>query len=93
MVTAFAKNNVHETQMIQLTAHKNLQSLNFYKKASMEQQKDMGHVLSSYSGPATGDVNDQYTSPFFQVLGCTINIGLPMSNTQTQQNVPIFEQL
>ena len=46
MVTALTKHNVPETQIIQLTGHK---SLNAYKKASMDQQKDMSHILSSYT--------------------------------------------
>ena len=41
MVTALTKHNVPETQIIQLTGHKHLQSLNAYKKASMDQQKDI----------------------------------------------------
>ena len=98
MVTALTNKNVPETQIIQLTGHKNLQSLNSYKKASMEQQKDMSHVLSSYSAPAKtptpfGDVNDQSYQSFFSgatLTGCTINVGLPSSNTQTQQNVSII---
>ncbi len=48
MVTCLTKNSVPETQIIQLTGHKNLQSLNSYKKASLQQQKEMSHVLSSY---------------------------------------------
>ena len=78
MVTALTNKNIPETQIIQLTGHKNLQSLNSYKKASMEQQKDMSHVLSSYSAPAKtptpfglGDVNDQSYQSFFS--GATLN--------------------
>ncbi len=48
MVTCLTKNSVLETQIIQLTGHKNLQSLNSYKKASLQQQKEMSRVLSSY---------------------------------------------
>ena len=51
MITALVKNDIPETQIIQLSGHKNLHSLNCYKKASMEQQKDMSHILSSYSLP------------------------------------------
>ncbi len=53
MVTCLTKNSVPETQIIQLTGHKNLQSLNSYKKASLQQQKEMSHVLSSYKKPET----------------------------------------
>ena len=37
MITALVKNDIPETQIIQLSGHKNLHSLNSYKKASMEQ--------------------------------------------------------
>ena len=81
-VTALTNINVPETQVIQLTSHNNLQSLNSYKKASMEQQKDTSsHVLSSYSAPTPfglGDVNDQSYQSFFPgatLTGCMINVG------------------
>ena len=50
-MTTPCKENVPETQIIQLTGHRNLQSLNSDKKASLQQQKDMSHILSSYSEP------------------------------------------
>ncbi len=39
MVAYLTKNSVPETQIIQLTGHKNLQSLNSYKKASLQTAK------------------------------------------------------
>ena len=47
MITTLAKDNIPETQIIQLSGHHNLHSLNSYKKASLQQQKEMSHILSS----------------------------------------------
>ena len=98
MITALVKNDIPETQIIQLSGHKNLHSLNSYKKASMEQQKDMSHILSSYSlpGQASKSIKDN-SAPlplhsYFagaQLTGCTINIGLPSTSTASQQNITI----
>ncbi len=38
-MTYLTKHNIPETQIIQLTGHRNLPSLNNYKKASLEQQR------------------------------------------------------
>ena len=46
MITTLAKHDVPDTQIVQLSGHRNLQSLNAYKKASLQQQKDMSHLLS-----------------------------------------------
>ena len=96
MVTCL-KNNIPETQIIQLTGNKNMQSLNSYKKASLQQRKDMSHVLSTYkkpeinpssfpSTPLSGTLNqDLRTQSFFAgatITGCTINIDFPTA-TQT----------
>ncbi len=98
MVTCLTKNNIPETQIIQLTGHKNLQSLNSYKKATLQQLRDMSHVLSSYKMPETnpsstpskvlsGTMNqDLRAQSFFagaSLTGCTINIGFPTA-TQAQ---------
>ena len=53
MVTSLTNSNVPETQIIQLSSYRNLQSLNSYKKASLEQQRDMSHILGSYKEPTT----------------------------------------
>ncbi len=88
MVTCLTKNSVPETQIIQLTGHKNLQSLNSYKKASLQQQKEMFHVLSSYkksetnpsssypTTPSSGTVNQDLSAQFYfagaAITNCTI---------------------
>ncbi len=63
MVTCLTKNSVPETQIIQLTGHKNLQSLNSYKKASLQQQNEMSHVLSSYKKPESNPSSSYPTTP------------------------------
>ena len=89
MVTCLTKNSIPETRIIQLTGNKNM--------ASLQQQKDMSHVLSSYkkpeinppsfpSTPLSGTMNqDLKAQSFFAgatITGCTINIGFPTA-TQT----------
>ena len=67
--------------------HKNLQSLNSYKKASLQQQKDMSHVLSSYKKPEINMNQDLRSQSFFAgatITGCTINTGFPTA-TRTQK--------
>ena len=54
-VTALTNNNIPETQMIRLTGHNNLQSLNSYKKASMEHIKSFTEFI--WEG------NSQYEMP------------------------------
>ncbi len=66
MVTCLTKNSVPETHIIQLTGHKYLRSLNSYKKASLQQQKEMSHVLSSYKKPET---NPSSSYPTIQSSG------------------------
>ena len=46
MISTLAKHNVPETQIIQLSGHRNLHSLNAYKTATIDQQKEMSHILS-----------------------------------------------
>ncbi len=56
-MTCLTNHNIPETQIIQLTGHKNLPSLNNYKKASLEQQRGrstlsgwLGHGLTTFWG-------------------------------------------
>ncbi len=49
MITKLANSDVPDNQIImQLSGHKNVQSLNCYKQASLKQQQHMSHILSSY---------------------------------------------
>ena len=72
--------NIPETQIIQLSGHRNLLSLNSYKKASLEQQRDMSHILSSYKEPTTTSAGatvpkgEQSTSSMFH--GATLLVVL-----------------
>lgn len=92
MISKLAKHNVLETQIIQLSGHRNLHSLNAYKTATIDQQKEMSHILSiSCSGKnTTNGSSTMKTDPhtvsqnphsFFQgahLSGCTLNIGFPL---------------
>ncbi len=68
MVTCLTKNSAPETQIIQLTGHKNLQNLNSYKKVSLQQQKKMSHVLSSYKKPKTNPSSSYPTTPTSDIV-------------------------
>ncbi len=80
MVTCLTKNSVPETQIIQLTGHKNLQSLNSYKKASLQQQKKMSHVLSSYKKPKTNP------SSSYPMWACSEELKLCLACSQQQNS-------
>ena len=45
-VTALAHNKVPPTQIMQVSGHKNVQSINKYCSASLDQQQEMSHILS-----------------------------------------------
>lgn len=45
-VTALVHENIPDTRIMQLSGHKNVQSINTYSSASIEQQKEMSNILS-----------------------------------------------
>ncbi len=47
MITKLANSDVPDSQIMHLSGHKNVQSLNCYKQASLKQQQHMSHILSS----------------------------------------------
>ena len=47
MMQELVQNNVPPTQIIQLSGHKNLQSVNNYSQVSVEQQQNMSRILSN----------------------------------------------
>ena len=47
MITSLASSNIPDTQIMQLSGHRNVQSLNSYKQA-LQQHQIISHILSSY---------------------------------------------
>ena len=45
MITSLASSNIPDMQIMQLSGHKNIQSLNSYKQASLQQQQEMSHIF------------------------------------------------
>ncbi len=101
MVTNLTKSNVPDTQVMQLSGHRNIQSLNAYKKASLQQQKEMSHILSGCTNkppfqpacvaeqPIKEAENGQSLFRGANLSGCTINIGFPFtscSSSHAQNN-------
>ena len=89
MITTLARNAIPETQIMQLSGHRNIQSLNSYKKATLSQQREMSHLLSTGRKESTGSVttgnpitdNVPPRTNLFQgahFTGCTLNIGFPL---------------
>ena len=86
MITLLSKQNVPDTQIQQLSGHKNIQSLNSYKSASLQQQKQMSRIISGNSAGTSENSTPKLKMPggqtgLFQgaqVSGCTINIGFPL---------------
>ena len=48
MVETLCRADVPNSTVMQLSGHKSIQSLNHYKKPSLEQQKSLSHLLSDY---------------------------------------------
>ncbi|XP_071128790.1 uncharacterized protein KIAA1958-like [Mytilus edulis] len=46
-VTALAHEKIPPTQIMQISGHKNVQSINEYCSASLDQQQEMSHILSN----------------------------------------------
>ena len=61
--------NVPDSTVIQVTGHRNIKSLNSYKKPSLNQQENISHLLSGYT-PGQASNN---TSIFTDVTNTTID--------------------
>ena len=48
MVETLCQANIPDSTVMQLSGHKSVQSLNHYKKPSLEQQKSISHLLSNH---------------------------------------------
>ena len=48
MVETLCRANIPDSTVMQLSGHKSVQSLNQYKKPSLEQQKSLSHLLSNH---------------------------------------------
>ena len=48
MITSLASSNIPDTQIMQISGHRNVQSLNSYKQVSLQQQQKVSHILSCY---------------------------------------------
>ena len=57
-------NNVYPPDIMQLSGHKNIESLNHYNIASKDQQRKMSNILTN--APATTDATDFTISPSFR---------------------------
>ncbi|CAC5422615.1 unnamed protein product [Mytilus coruscus] len=53
-ITALVHEDIPDTRIMQLSGHKNVQSINSYSSASIEQQKEMANILSKIG---TGKIN------------------------------------
>ena len=52
MVETLCRSNIPDSTVMQLSGHKSVQSLNHYKKPSLDQQRSISHLLSSHSEPS-----------------------------------------
>ena len=64
MITSLASSNIPDTQIMQLSGHRNAQSLNSYKQASLQQQH---HILSCYKKEHYNNVVEPRNSEFPQL--------------------------
>lgn len=65
--------NIHATDVMQLTGHKNVQSLNSYSHMSLDQQEQISHILSKQLSPA------EITHTPSMALSCPDQIDIPLS--------------
>ena len=68
MIQALTNYNIPATDIIQLSGHKNLQSVTNYSVVPEKQQINMSHTLSELS---TGRAHDAEKSNFPQVSECS----------------------
>ena len=59
-VEMLCRNNFLDSMVMLLTGHRNVHSLNAYKKPSLEQQEEMSHLLRHYS--ASTEISRSETS-------------------------------
>ena len=83
---ALAK-DVHETKVQQLYGHKNIQSLNSYRVTSVEQQKEMSNLFSTFVSRRRDEVRPPVTcaatrpTPITTVLPATATSPIPATST------------
>ena len=64
MVETLCHANIPDSIVMQLSGHKSVQSLNHYKKPSLEQQKSISHLLSSHTATEQSCAQPVIPSPF-----------------------------
>ena len=81
MVETLCRANVPDSTVMQLTGHKSVQSLNHYKKPSLDQQKSLSYLLSSHhpTEPQHGALESSVRTPL-SALAASSNVQGPFSN-------------
>ena len=90
MVETLCRANIPDSTVMQLSGHKNVQSLNHYKKPSQEQQKSISHLLSNHcsrveqpvaspstSEPTSAHVPGPFSNASFTNCSFVLNFGGP----------------
>ncbi|VDI01659.1 Hypothetical predicted protein [Mytilus galloprovincialis] len=73
-VTSLLHSNVEATQIMQLTGHRNVQSINQYSSSSLEQQEKMSNILSDISSGNRGSIANKPENVSNQPSTSTHNI-------------------
>ena len=86
-VSTLLGKNVHETKVQQLSGHKNIQSLNEYRVATLEQQKSMSNILTKAISDAKAsndipDVDDQDLLDALEIIEKAANGNVTVSPVQ-----------
>ena len=61
-ITSLMHAGVQNTVVMQLSGHKNVNSINNYSTASVNQQKQMSHILTNFSGNDGSTVSHKETN-------------------------------
>lgn len=87
-VTALAHEKIPPTQIMQVSGHKNVQSINEYCSASLNQQQEMSHILSNVG---SGGISKQPEQNQNQVMDKNNNID-EMPSDDDQQLVSASQE-
>jgi hypothetical protein len=92
--------NVAPTDVIQITGHKNVQSLNAYSHLSMDQQHAISNMLSSHAaGPSTStrtnkfDQSNPSLQKTFNIHDFDTDIAVPSTSSKVQHSTRSSQQL
>ena len=81
--------NVADSAVMQLSGHKSVQSLNHYKRPSLQQEKHMSHLLSNYCPSSSVK---QSPPPIVTAAQSSVNYAMLPHPTVSKAHLPLVNQ-